>query len=140
MGFRFEGSTPGHRVGSLYQAHFRVWKLEAVTERFLEASVNLPEASVNLPEASVNLPEASVNLPEASVNLPMYTNTVFWDIRRFTEASRKIHGSFRKIHGSFRKIPRTFREFLEESFQLPSLNCLPWGGCTEVPWADASTQ
>ena len=69
-----KGSTPGHRVGSLYQAHFRVWKLEAVTERFLEASVNLPEASSvnNLPEeASLNLPEeASLNLPEASVKLP----------------------------------------------------------------------
>ena len=126
-------------MGSPYQAHFRVWKLEAVTQRFLEASVNLPEASsvnvlpeetsVNLPEASVNLPEASVNLPEASVKLPMYTNTVFLHIGRFTGVSRTLAEDSGTLPEDSTNLPGISGRILPAS--KPKL-LTPWAGAAPI--------
>ena len=60
---------------------------------------------------------------------------------------RKVSGSFRKVSGNFRKNPGSFRTDPEScrklpgpGFQLPCINRVLWGPCTEVPWPDASKQ
>ena len=87
----------GHGVESLHKAHFRFWKLEAVTRKFREAFVKRLEASVKLPEASGKL-------QEASEKLPMCTNTVFLYIERFTEVLPKLPEDSGKLPEAFQNL------------------------------------